>query len=334
MALKSLVRSIATMLLVLCASGAHAAAGAVRTVAEFPTTGPIDLPEGLAIDQRGTLYVGLLGSGRVIKIARDGTQSLLTQFDLGNRADEKPSAVLGLAMYRRDLYSVLLTHNRPGAPAHGVWRIRPDGSQELVAAFPDAAGEPNQIAIDRKGNIYVTDSSLGAVWRIERGGRSAVKWVEDSRLQPKSPSDNPCNVTTFAGGANGLAFGPRGDLYVASANRGSIVRIEIDRRSGKPTVRDHLQDCQRLTGLDHIAFDIRGNLYAARNVANELVRISPSKEIEVLASGGAGLHFPSNVVFGTAHRGRSALYFTNLGPAVEHRALKVLDVGVAGVPLQ
>jgi hypothetical protein len=183
------------------------------------------------------------------------------------------------------------------------------------------------------GNICVTDSAPGTVWRVERGSQTATAWVHDRRLQPKTSSDNPCNVTTFAGGANGLAFGARNELYVASANCGIIVRIEIDRRTAAPKVHEYIQDCQCLTGLDHIAFDVRDNLYAARNVADQLVRITPTKQIEVLAMIDDGLHFPANVAFGTGNpargtgaQNRDELYFTNLGPAgpaAENKALKV-----------
>ena len=313
----------------------------VRTIVAFTPTKPVAWPEGLVIDGRGNIYVGMLASGEIIKIAPDGTQSVLATFELGQPARRTPNVLVGLSLDAAgNVYAVLLTGDTPGAATHGVWRARPDGVKELVGAIPDTTGGPNQVALDRHGNVYVTDSWLGVVWRIARGETMATRWLDDPRLTWATETDNPCMVTSFFGGANGLAFDEDGDLYVASSNRGVILRVKIDPATGAPTAEEFVQDCARLTALDHMAFDVQGNLYVARNVDNEVIRITPDKRVEVLATAADGLDTPSNVAFGTGPAtfgsgpdNRTLLYITNHGSSHGRHSVQVLDVGVAGMPV-
>ena len=49
---------------------------------------------------------------------------------------------------------------------HGVWRISPRGVSERIAAL-DPAGFPNALAFDERGNLFVSDSLLATIWRID-----------------------------------------------------------------------------------------------------------------------------------------------------------------------
>lgn len=56
--------------------------------------------------------------------------------------------------------------------------------------------------------------------------------------------------------------------------------------------------------------DTKGNLYAAVNLENRVVRITQDKQVETLASDG-DLDFPSDVHFGNTDETQGTLYFTN-----------------------
>lgn len=310
----------------------------VRTVVSLPHDRDIDIIEGLAIDRQGNIFVGVL-SGTIIKIAPDGSQSVLTTFEFGDGLGTS-AWLVGLAVDEPgNVYAALITHNQPGAATHGVWRVRPDGSKELAGAVPAAEGEPNQVALDRNGNIYLTDSLLGIVWRIAPGSKEATPWAQGPLLQPAAKVGNPCNVDhgmAIRTGCNGLAFDTHGELYVANSSQATVLRIEADPSTGTASAREHVHDCARLPSLDHIAFDVEGNLYGARNHANEIIRITPGKRIETLATTADGLNYPVNVsfgpgcpAFGTGAENRHQLYFTNL----LGRTLQVLDAGVPGLPM-
>jgi len=317
------------------------AVGALKTVITFTPEKAYGYPEGLAIDRHGNIYVGLLTTGEVIKITPDGTRSVMAKFELGITDRKSPNVLVGLAADGSDnVYAVLLTGNAPGADTHGIWRISPDGTKELAGAIPDITGGPNQVALDARGNIYVTDSWLGIVWRIAVDSKVAQAWLNDRRLLGATDIDNPCGITTFSGGANGLAFDADGVLYVASSNRAIILRVNINPETGAPDAHEFVQDCSRLTDLDHMAFDVEGNLYVARNNSHELIRISPECHIDVLATLEDGLDVPSNVTFGTGPaafgtgaNNRTMLYITNHGARHGRHCLLVTDVGIAGLPM-
>jgi sugar lactone lactonase YvrE len=223
-----------------------------------------------------------------------------------------------------------------------VWKIRPDGSKELVGAIPDLSGTPNQVVLGPRGNIYVSDSGLGVIWRIDREGEVSL-WLDDPLLKPATASDNPCNHTALGVpvGVNGLAFSKNGTLYAANEDLGVIVSIDIDPRTGAPeTPEVFLQSCADLVGLDQLAFDVRGNLYAALNTKNKVVRITPDKDIEVIATAADGLAFPANIFFGTGHAAfgsgpgnRTELYISNAAILGGSPSVQVVDVGVPGRPL-
>src|SRR5207247_7976429 len=89
----------------------------------------------------------------------------------------------------------------------------------------------NGLAFDKLGNMYVTDSIGGAVWRIPRGG-SAERWIQDPLLEGTGVLG-----LGFPVGANGISFA--GDsLIVDNTEHGTVLRIPIqpDGSGGTPKV--------------------------------------------------------------------------------------------------
>jgi len=320
------------------AARANPAPGPVRTV--LPLTPPAQ-PEGIVIDRQGNIYLSMVFTSEIWKITPDGAQSVLARL----RSDPGGATVAMAIDAAGNLYVAHASHSPGSATAdtHGLWKITPDGTKILLGAIPDVTGTPNQVVLGKRGNIYVSDSQLGVIWRVDRNGE-VTKWLDHPLLYPRLPGDNPCNHTAlgdFPVGVNGLAFAPGGTLYAANEDRGVIVTIEIDPRTGAPsTPQIFLQSCEDLVGLDQIAFDIKGNLYAALNTQNKLVRITPDKQVEVLATAADGLAFPANIAFGTGHRAygtdsgnRRELYITNIGLLGGSPSVQVVDVGIPGRPL-
>jgi sugar lactone lactonase YvrE len=318
--------------------GANPALGPVRTV--LPLTPPAQ-PEGIVLDRQGNMYLSMVFTGDIWKITPDGTQTVLAHL----KSDPGGATVAMAIDAPGNLYVAHASHSPGSATAdtHGLWKITPDGTKILLGAIPDVTGTPNQVVLGQRGNIYVSDSQLGVIWRVDRDGQ-VTKWLDDPLLKPRLPGDNPCNHTAlgdFPVGVNGLAFAPGGTLYAANEDRGVIVTIDIDPRTGAPgTPQVFLQSCTDLVGLDQIAFDTKGNLYAALNTPNKLIRITPDKQVEVLATAADGLAFPANIAFGTGHRAygtdsgnRRELYITNIALLGGSPSVQVVDVGIPGRPL-
>jgi sugar lactone lactonase YvrE len=151
-------------------------------------------------------------------------------------------------------------------------------------------------------------------------------------------------------GANGIAFW-KGSFYVANTAQGMLVRIPIlsDGSPGDPVIVAGEPDgsgidCEPviddLFGMDGIALDVHGNIYALLVLQNKMVRIDPNDgEVTTLLTEDDGLWNPASIAFGTGKGDRQSVFFTNyavldpvppknLGPAV----LK-FDLGVPGLPL-
>jgi sugar lactone lactonase YvrE len=283
----------------------------VETVASFdPARG--QLPEGLAITDRGVIYVGFAPAGEIVKVTDDGNVTPVATLPNGE------GFLVGLSVDRRDrLFAGVASFDEA---THGIWRVRRDGSAKRVVPLPTDTF-PNAIAF-RGRRMYVTDSFGGAVWRVGRG-RARI-WAQDDLLLGDTTTELPI-------GANGLAFFGR-DLYVSNSQRGRIVRVSVQPggRAGTPVL---LVEDEDILGADGIAFDVRGNLYVAVNGQDKLVRMGPSGGLlETLATRADGLEFPATPIFGERRPHRTDLFVTNfaLDDPDPNPALLVLDVGVAG----
>jgi sugar lactone lactonase YvrE len=295
--------------------GAAALTVPIRTVVSFDP-GANEFTEGLAIDHRGTMYVGMALTGEIRGIAPEGSQFTLAKLDVGD------GLLLGLATDARGTVYAALASFWP--ETHGVWRITPDGQASRLAAL-DPSGFPNALAFDERGNLFASDSFLGLIWRIPAGGGAADLWVQDPLL-----SGDP--VTGIGIGANGLAFRGR-FLYAANTDRSSVVRIPVnpDGTAGTPSL--FVQDSQ-LHGADGIAWDVKGHLYVVTDgLANSLARVDPGLSVSTLADAGEGLDYPTSVAFGTGLGHRTELFIANGGFNFGNPAVLAADVGTPGAPL-
>ncbi|MDQ3679878.1 MAG: SMP-30/gluconolactonase/LRE family protein [Actinomycetota bacterium] len=283
-----------------------------------------ELPESLVVDRRGTIYVSLAPIGQVRAIAPDGGQHLVATLPVGSGF-----GALGLAVGPRDDIYVAVSTFDPAT--NGVYRIGRGGGAERLPGT-QAIVLPNGLAFDRRGNLFVTDSAGGAIWRIPRNG-TAQLWLRHPLLAGDNSAPPPVPL-----GANGIAL-RFGTLLVTNTEKGSIIQVPVepDASPGTPSV---LAQGSALVGADGLAIDTRGSLYVAVNSQNTVVRVSPDgAAVTTLATGGDGLDSPSDVAFGRGRRDRRTLFVVNfaIGPAFglppgAGPALLTLNVGTPGTP--
>jgi sugar lactone lactonase YvrE len=243
-----------------------------------------ELPEGVAVDKRGDVFVSLAPLGQVWKIGRDGSESLLAQVV----APGAGLGVLGLAVDAPGNVYVAAATLDPATS--GIYKIARDGS---FARLPGTGAIvfPNGVTLDKEGNVYVTDTILGAVWRVPAAGGPAELWFQSALLEGTGSFE-----FGFPIGANGIAF--RHNTIVVSNTEGArLVSIEIDPDGSAGSV-SVLAEGSALLGADGIAFDVHGNVWVAVIAQSTIVRVSPTGAIDTIATAADGLDWASHAAFG------------------------------------
>ena len=203
-------------------NGSNGDAGATQ-FNELALPGPAFYPESLHASADGTLFVGSLTMGSVVKfLPGDGKATTFlapgtVRGVAGVLVDEVTQSLLICAVdatfmsaptvKRFDLATGALeaTFDFPGA---GL----PDGGVNPYVAFP------NDLAFDSAHRLYVTDSFGGKIWTVADVNANATftQWVSDSSLAPAM-------ANSF--GADGITWDGTANFYVNNNNTGAIVRV-------------------------------------------------------------------------------------------------------------
>jgi sugar lactone lactonase YvrE len=315
----AMVLTLLVALLTTAAAPAQVGTGAQIEVLRVFDAAAGEWPEGIAADKTGNLYVGFMPLGQIRKITADGTDPIVVQFP--------DAGTLGLAV---DAVGNLYISHASGDPATGgVYRLNRDGALERFAGTEQMAF-PNSLAFDKRGNLYVTDSATGTIWRITRRA-AAAPWLQHELLEGlgEVPGYPPI-------GANGIVY-LKGKLYVTNTEKGLILRLPIgvDGSPGEPEI---LTDDPAVYGPDGLALDVFGNLYVPLVFQDKLVRVDPADgSVTELATIDDGLDEPASLAFSTHKGDRKTVILTNFAVMPEDGgagpALLKIEIGVPGRPL-
>ena len=198
----------------------------------IPIPGTRAFPESITSKSDRTLYVGRLGDGGIVRIKPRTHESTIfvqpgalgSRSILGVFADEASNTLWACS---NDLSAL-------GAPATGT-----DTGSALKAfdlgtgigkrsiGLPGAHAFCNDIAVDAKGSIYITDSANPTILKLSPGAASFEVFAQDSAFSPPQ-SDSA--------GLDGIAFGSDGNLYVTTYAAGGFFRVEVTAgRAGRIT---------------------------------------------------------------------------------------------------
>jgi sugar lactone lactonase YvrE len=302
---------------------------------------PGNSPEGIAVHQTGDVFVGnrLVGGtvtlNDILRITPDGNVAMFATLPDTNASAE---GLLGLTVDPIGrVYATLVALDGN----HGIWRVSRDGKRtELLPGSPDIVF-PNALTFDRTGNLYVTDSFGGAIWRA-RPGESFTRWVADALFEPL-PSD-PFGFPVP--GANGIAFFPPDILYVANTEQGLIAKVRIKPDGSAGTV-EAVTSAFAVPTVDGIAVDTHGQIYGvlpgfALFQTSPLVTIDPGTGavtgIVAEGVGASAFDTPLSLAFGGGRWGVKAVLVTNgdlpVVPGGPGPGVVKVDVGVPGFPVR
>jgi DNA-binding beta-propeller fold protein YncE len=169
----------------------------------------------------------------------------------------------------------------------------PDETKDKIK-FGNSFPAPNALTFDRHGNLYVSDSFQGAIFRIDHAHKCAT----------------PCEVTKVkhdgllatAGfppfGANGLALTRDGNkLFIANTGDDRILQLDLE-------LEELSVWAESINGADGIALH-RGRLFVAANQADEVLILNENGRVVaklgdflgIRRDGSArGLLFPASIV--------------------------------------
>ncbi len=186
-----------------------ASAYAAQSITEITLPGTRIFPESITSTSNGTLIVGSLGHGNVLRIAPGSTMAEewikpgaggLNQV-LGVYADQKGKT---LWVCSNNL------QNKGEATAAMAFDLK-TGAAKGTYPLPGDGVLCNDIAVGSDGTTYVTDTRQGSVLMLKPGGKNLEIAAKDPLLA----------------GADGLAFGEKTLLYVNSVTAGKLLRLDL-----------------------------------------------------------------------------------------------------------
>lgn len=284
----------------------------------------LETPESIAIDRDNNKYVSLALTGEIRKIAPNGDQSTYATLPLGapplTLCGPFFGGVTGITFDKRDnLYASLASCD---PDSRGIWKIPRGGQSAARIGALSMPSLPNGI-VHHRGQVYVADSAVGAIWRVDDTGGTPELWTAGPELSPL-PNGLP--------GPNGLKLF-KDELYVSNPSQGTIVAVSVRHNGSAGAARTHAAG----VFCDDFAFDVHGSLYCATDPFNTILRIAPDGTVDTILTGADGLDGPTAVLFGRKSEGFD-LYITNAafpffpGPTPRVPSLLRLRLHVHGFP--
>jgi hypothetical protein len=215
---------------------------ATQKVESIPIPGAKAFPESITSSSDGELFVGRIGDGGVVRVNPRTAESTVfvqpgaagSRSILGVFADEASSTLWACS---NDLSALggPATGNDIGSALKAFDLKTGDGKRSI--SLPGSHAFCNDITVDAKGSVYVTDSANPTILKLSAGARTFDVFAQDSAFSaPQSGG----------AGLDGIAFGSDDNLYVTTYTAGELLRVEVkDGKAGRVT---------KLSGIRHLQF--------------------------------------------------------------------------------
>ena len=285
--------------------------GDVDVLAVLPdvTPGVPSSVEGLTVGPDDNIYVpsfgfnaaGPIASGNAVLFVLKPNGDLVRKVTIANSSPH----MLGLGFNPVNGFLLVIDFG-----AGKVLHVNPVTGASTVFMGPIAGAGLNALTFDTSGNVYVSDSFNGVIWKTGPGGGPATVWSNDPLL------GNGGGALTPPFGANGIEFNNAGTImFVANTAFHQIIQIPVNPNGTAGTASVFITG---INAPDGIAIDRKDNLWVCANQEDDVIVLD--KTGKVIAKLGdfngisqkgivRGLLFPASPAFS---RDGKTLYVSNL----------------------
>ncbi|GAB4239012.1 MAG: hypothetical protein Kow00121_65790 [Elainellaceae cyanobacterium] len=225
-------------------------AASVRELEPIELPSGFQYPNGIARAEDGTLYVGSVLSGRILRIQPNGSVETLFQgsddiFAVTSLRLDEPRGILWGAS--PDVLGTPQTNGETSFRAHRIFAIDSRSGDVLqVIMIPDG-GFGNDLALNPEGGVYVTDTVRPRIHYLPPGTTQLQIWAEDERFR-----------TQQRFGLSGIAHRADGVLFVTLYFDSRLFKLTPN-SIGSPTVEE-IELPRRIDGSDAIQLTDDGSL--------------------------------------------------------------------------
>ena len=205
---------------------------------ESPPAAQLVYPNGLAVDRDGNLLISDVGTHQILKLDRDGRLTVVGGTgEQGFGGDGGPAVKAQLAAPSdlafdgegNLLVADTFNHRIRRIDARGVISTvvgdgKSDHSTGDTTALAVSLNNPQGIALDRDGNLYIADTYNHVVRKVDRqGGVSTFAGTEAGLAGDKGPA-NKAQLNL----PQAVAVGPDGSVYISDSANSRIRRVAKD----------------------------------------------------------------------------------------------------------
>jgi sugar lactone lactonase YvrE len=228
----------------------HPVTASARELAPIKLSVGFQYPNGIACAKDGTLYVGSVQSGRILRIQPRGkTETFFQGSDdifavTSLRLDERRGILWGASP---DALGTPQSNGKIVRKPHRIFALDIRSSKVLQIVMMPDGGFSNDIALDPEGGVYVTDTLRPRIHYLPPGATQLQTWAEDKRFH-----------TQLRFGLSGIARRADGVLFVTMYSDGRLFKV-IPRSIGNPTIKE-IELPRRIDGSDAIQLAADGSL--------------------------------------------------------------------------
>lgn len=218
-------------------------------------------PEGITSDSVGNLYLSSLKKGKIVKIDYATKQ----ESDLVKSGQDGNVSTVGILADNKN-NALYVCSSDPGISEHTgkakvALKIFNLTNGELKNSYDFPAGQNNSsfcndIALDNKGNVYVTDSYNPRILILPRKGKELKEFISSDLFKGEGFS------------LNGIDF-QDGHLFVNKYNDGRLFRINIKKKKIEEVSLSRplsFADGMKFVGKD-ILFVVEGQIKKSSSIA-------------------------------------------------------------------